>query len=90
MQLEQVYAGPLRDTIVQRWRDTSENTVCYLYMPITAQHSQPGAQGFVQYGANLIGSISCVQGSGPGPSAAAKQPPRPAPTPKAPPAPAPK
>jgi hypothetical protein len=91
MQLETVYGGPLRDTIIQRWRDPVDGTLCYLYMPITAIHSQPTESGFVQYGANTIGSVSCVVVP-PGATAAAKQPPRPAPTPapKANPAPAPK
>jgi hypothetical protein len=60
MQLERQFAGPLQDTIVQRWRDPVDGTVCYIYLPITAQHSTPGAAGFVQYGSNTIGSISCV------------------------------
>src|SRR5262245_33975113 len=60
MELERQFAGPLRDTIIQRWRDPIDGTVCYIYLPISAQHSQPGAGGFVQYGANSIGSISCA------------------------------
>src|SRR3954471_12021140 len=58
MQLERQFAGPLRDTVVQRWRDT-DGTVCYIYLPISAQHSPPSATGFVTYGSNTIGSISC-------------------------------
>jgi hypothetical protein len=64
MQLERQFAGPLQDTIVQRWRDPVDGTICYIYLPITAQHSPPGAAGFVQYGANTIGSISCVAAPG--------------------------
>ena len=60
MQLERTYAGPLQDTIVQRWRDPIDGTVCFIYLPVTAQHSAPLPSGFVQYGANAIGSISCV------------------------------
>lgn len=45
------FAGPLQDTIVQRWRDPVDGTVCYLYLPISAQHSPPTPSGFVQYGA---------------------------------------
>ncbi len=60
MQLERTYAGPLQDTIVERWRDPIDGAVCYLYLPVTAQHSAPLPSGFVQYGANTIGSISCV------------------------------
>lgn len=59
MQLERQFAGPLQDTIVQRWRDPVDGTICYIYLPITAAHTPPTASGFVQYGANTIGSISC-------------------------------
>jgi len=31
-----------------------------IYLPITAPHSPPTAAGYVQYGANGIGSISCT------------------------------
>jgi hypothetical protein len=62
MELERQYAGPLQDTIVQRWRDPADGTICYIYLPITAEHSQPTASGFVQYGANAIGSVSCFAG----------------------------
>ena len=82
MQLEQTFAGPLRDTIVQRWRDASEGVVCYTYLPITAPIT-PTQSGFVQYGPNTIGSISCVNAGAPGPSTAPRQPPRPSPAPKA-------
>jgi hypothetical protein len=60
MQLERQFAGPLQDTIIQRWRDPADGTVCYIYLPITAQHSPPTGLGYVQYGSNTIGSISCV------------------------------
>jgi hypothetical protein len=59
MQLERQFAGPLQDTIVQRWRDPADGTICYIYLPITAAHTPPTESGFVQYGANTIGSISC-------------------------------
>jgi hypothetical protein len=58
MQLERQFAGPLQDTIIQRWRVPICGTTCYIYLPITAAHSAPTAEGFVQYGANVIGSIS--------------------------------
>jgi hypothetical protein len=70
MVLERQFAGPLQDTIVQRWRDPVDGTVCYIYLPITAPHSPPTQSGYVQYGANTIGSISCM--------AAGTSPPRPA------------
>lgn len=69
MQLERQFAGPLQDTIIQRWRDPVDGTICYIYLPITAPHSPPTQSGYVQYGANIIGSISCM---------AAAAPPRPA------------
>ena len=61
MQLERQFAGPLRDTIVQRWRDPVDGTVCYIYLPISAEHSPPTPNGFVNYGANTIGSLSCFE-----------------------------
>jgi hypothetical protein len=60
MQLERQFAGPLQDTIIQRWRDPADGLVCVVYLPITAQHTPPTASGYVQYGANTIGSISCT------------------------------
>src|SRR5579872_1407681 len=36
MELQRQFAGPLQDTIVQRWRDPVDGTVCYIYLPITA------------------------------------------------------
>jgi hypothetical protein len=68
MQLDRQFAGPLQDTIVQRWHDPIDDTVCYIYLPITAEHSAPGPQGFVQYGANVIGSISCIPSPAPAPA----------------------
>src|SRR5262249_45921228 len=76
MQLEAEFAGPLKDTTIQRWRDPSGDAVCYLYLPFTAQHSPPTATGYVQYGANTIGAISCVPGR---PPAVASAPPPPKP-----------
>ena len=76
MQLERQFAGPLQDTIVQRWRDPVDGTVCYIYLPITAAHSQPTGSGYVQYGANTIGSISCVAPPRPPPAAPAPPPPQ--------------
>ena len=49
MQLERQFAGPLQDTIIQRWRDPVDGTICYIYLPITAAHSPPTASGYVQY-----------------------------------------
>lgn len=63
MQLERQFAGPLQDTVVQRWRDPVDGTVCYIYLPISAAHTPPTPSGYVQYGANTIGSISCNAGA---------------------------
>jgi hypothetical protein len=83
MQLERQFAGPLRDTLIQRWRDPADGSVCYIYLPITAPHTPPSGPGFVQYGPNTIGSISCTANvAAPAPSA------RPAPQPQRPAAPA--
>jgi hypothetical protein len=60
MLLQQQYAGPLKDTLIQRWRDPETNLICYVYLPITAAHSPPTPTSYVQYGPNVIGSISCV------------------------------
>lgn len=62
MQLQAQYAGPLQDTVIQRWRDPVDGTVCYIYLPVIVQHSPPTPTGLVQYGANGIGSISCLPG----------------------------
>ena len=61
MILEQVYRAPLRDTVIQRWRDPVNSVICYLYVPISTPFApaQPG-NTFVQYGPNNIGGISCV------------------------------
>jgi hypothetical protein len=61
MLLERVYRGPLRDTVVQRFRDPVDGTVCFLYIPISAPLLPPQpASPYVQYGPNTIGSISCT------------------------------
>lgn len=80
MQLERQFAGPLQDTIIQRWRDPVDNTVCYIYLPITMAHTPPTPTGYVQYGSNTIGSMSCVVES-PAPTQKNAQP-QAAPTPK--------
>lgn len=63
MELDALYAGPLRDTLVQRLRDPKDGTICYIYLPATAPHTPPTRSGYVQYGPNMIGSISCVPGT---------------------------
>jgi hypothetical protein len=76
MQLERQFGGPLQDTIIQRWRDPVDGTICYIYLPITAAHSPPTASGYVQYGSNTIGSMSCFAppASARGPSATTSRP----------------
>ena len=61
MNLEQVFRGPLPDTVIQRWRDPVNSSNCYMYLPVSAPLAapQPGSNSF-QYGPNIIGSISCV------------------------------
>ncbi|WP_315724880.1 MULTISPECIES: hypothetical protein [unclassified Bradyrhizobium] len=66
MILERQFSGPLQDTVIQRLRDPVDGTVCYVYLPISAPHSPTTATGFVQYGPNTVGNISCMPGrSGP-------------------------
>lgn len=76
MLLERQFAGPLQDTVVQRLRDPVDGTVCYLYLPISVAHSPTTATGFVQYGPNGVGSISCTFAP-PAPAAATRPPPLP-------------
>jgi hypothetical protein len=60
MQVQAQYGGPLQDTLIQRLRDPIDGTICYLYLPIAVHHTQPGKDtGYVEYGANSVGSISC-------------------------------
>jgi hypothetical protein len=63
MELERQFGGALQDTVVQRWRDPVDGTICYIYLPIRVVHSPPTASGYVHYGPNTIGSISCVEGA---------------------------
>lgn len=65
MTLERIFRGPLRDTVVQRWRDPVDGATCMIYVPLTAAFSGQGQ--YLIYGPNSIGSISCF---GPLPSAA--------------------
>jgi hypothetical protein len=63
MQLERQFAAPLQDTVLQRWRDPVDGTICYIYLPIRVVHSPPTGSGYAQYGPNTIGSMSCVAAS---------------------------
>jgi hypothetical protein len=60
MTLEAQFAGPLQDTVVQRWADPDTGATCYIYLPIVVQHSNPLENGMVHYGLNSVGSISCL------------------------------
>ena len=62
MTLEAEFAGPLKDTTIQRWHDPATDMFCYLYVPFTAQHSPPAQNGYDVNGPNTIGSIRCVPG----------------------------
>lgn len=62
MQLEARYRGPFKDTMIQRWRDPIDGTICYLYLPIALPNAKVGKAGYLQYGANIIGSIACLPG----------------------------
>jgi hypothetical protein len=59
-EMQAQFEGPLKDTVVQRWRDPATGVLCYIYLPIIVQHSQPLQNGMVHYGSNGTGSISCV------------------------------
>ena len=60
MQIEAQYSGPLQDTLIQRLRDPENGAICYLYLPIAVHHTPPGKDtGYVEYGGNAVGSISC-------------------------------
>ena len=65
MEMQAQYQGPLQDTVIQRWRDPVDGTICYLYLPAVVAHSEVTATGYVQYGPNGIGSISCFAGPAP-------------------------
>jgi len=73
MVLERQFSGPLQDTVIQRLHDPVDGAICYLYLPISVQHSPTTQTGFVQYGANGIGSISCMPGRLPAPPSGQKR-----------------
>ena len=66
LSLTRQFSGPLQDTTIQRFVDTETGVVCYLYTPYVVPNSRTES-GQLVYGANNIGSISCVapwRGSG--------------------------
>jgi hypothetical protein len=60
MKLDGQYAGPLKDTTIQRWHDPVDGTVCYVYLAVVVPHSA-GPPGYVQYGSADTGAISCLR-----------------------------
>jgi hypothetical protein len=60
MELQGQFAGPLKGTMIQRWRDPVDGTICYIYLPMVVHH-KPAPSGYVEYGSNTIGSISCIR-----------------------------
>jgi len=79
MQLERQFAGPLEATLIQRWRDPVDGTICYLYLPVSVPRSI--ASGSVQYGTNTIGAISCTVAPAAAPARPSAGRPSPAPPP---------
>ncbi|MFZ0844948.1 MAG: hypothetical protein WAM62_04090 [Pseudolabrys sp.] len=63
MQLQQQFSGPLLGTAIQRWRDPIDGTICYIFLPMVVHHTS-APLGYVQYGSNSIGSISCLAAAG--------------------------
>lgn len=63
MQLQQQFSGPLLGTAIQRWRDPIDGTICYIFLPMVVHHTS-APLGYVQYGSNSIGSISCLASAG--------------------------
>jgi hypothetical protein len=61
MELQSQYAGPLEGTVIQRWRDPIDGTICYIYLPMVVHHT-PAPSGYVEYKSSSIGSISCMPG----------------------------
>jgi hypothetical protein len=59
MKIEAQYGGPLKDTLIQRLRDPVNGSICYVYLPMVVHHQPVDALGYVEYGANPVGAISC-------------------------------
>ena len=59
MELQAQYAGPLQDTVIQRLRDPVDGTICYVYLPVVVHHTPVNELGYLEYGANHIGTVSC-------------------------------
>lgn len=63
LQLVQQYTGPFPDTLIQKLYDPQSGVLCYLYIPAKVPNAVE--QGVAVYGANGIGSISCLQSAPP-------------------------
>lgn len=59
LSLTKQFAGPLQDTTIQRFADPDTGVLCYLYTPYVVRNARDES-GSIVYGANNIGSISCV------------------------------
>ena len=57
--LTKQFAGPLEATTIQRFVDPETGVLCYLYTPYVVSNARDES-GNIVYGANNIGSISCV------------------------------
>ena len=65
MVLDAQFAGPFKDTLIQRWVDVSASAICYLYIPVTVpslpnQQTVNSGEAARVYGPNSIGTISCI------------------------------
>ncbi|MCA1979290.1 MAG: hypothetical protein LDL19_08645 [Thiobacillus sp.] len=59
MKLDAQFRGVFQDTVIQRWVDPQTGVMCYLYIPVKVPNQQQ-PDGLVIYGANTLGSLSCV------------------------------
>ena len=59
LSLTKQFSGPLQDTTIQRFADPDTGVLCYLYTPYVVSNARDES-GNIVYGANNIGSISCV------------------------------
>lgn len=59
MKLDAQFRGVFQDTVIQRWIDPQTGVMCYLYIPVKVPN-QKQPDGLAVYGANTLGSLSCV------------------------------
>lgn len=60
MGLQAQYAGPLEGTVIQRWQDPVDGTICYIYLPMVVHH-EAAPSGYMDYGSNSVGALSCLR-----------------------------